>query len=531
MIISGTINLEGGQSQNTKAHTYANLPAFTVGLDEGRLIYVSIGIELGYWLGASDGTAAWQRLPVTTLLSTYTYTALAINAGISTTSTLAGYPTPCQKAFISKVVLTASIGAGNILVEIYNDIALTKRVYSRSFDLAALEDDVIPAFFESDVTIGTMYVVTTNNAGVNGVFDLAVTTAGVILVQPAAPPGSGSGINAGVAGQGITYDAVNSRLDVELAANPGLEITGGAPAGTLRVKVDPTGGIARAAAGVQCDATVIRTTTAQSMAGLKTFSDSGIALTPNAASGPPVAGTWGTGSVYVDINNIFWYCTAGGIPGTWEHYSGNYHKIGGSLVGVSYTGNVASGGSTNLTTVVAFSMGRRGIFRRQFLWGGPNGFGVAEVSIACRMICFTDENLYRRTQNFQSSVTIANTYTSGIVAAGSTSIAVNSTASFAVGDLIRLRAAAGITEEFARVVQILGGPNRLIVAENTVNALAANDMVMKVTEFNNLYWQNDSAVVANYEKIYFTFYNDGISNVNIGYEFMMEGLRGIAVSI
>lgn len=523
----GNIDYSGGQLQNAKSHTYAALPAFTVGQDEGRIIYVSTGSNLGFWVGADDGTSAWHYLPTSTVLAVYGVSGQSILNGATFSSTLTGAPAAAQKALIVKVVLSSTLAAGLIDVSIYNDAARTSLAYHRVFDLAGTLSDNIPAFFESDVSAGDLYVDITNNAGADGVFDLTITAAGVLLVQPPAPPGAGSGVNAGVAGQGISYDSINAWLDVELAGNPGLEFDGIAGAGRLRVKTDPAGGIARAAAGIQLDATVLRTTGAQDAAGLKRFT-TGAAIQPAGTSGPPAAGTWTAGSFYIDVNNITWVCMLGGTPGTWEQYSGIYHRIGGAVTG-SYTGTVVAGGSLTVELMAAFTVGRRGTFRRFFVWGCPPAFAIGDASVAYHIEAFPNELLEGRARLWRVSGNAKYTYLTAPAGAGSTTLTVNSTVNVTADDLVRLHQAAGPLEEYGRISSLLGGPPRVVLGETTANALAANDFVMVVAESTNLYWQNDSAVPANYQKIYLRFTNDGASNLIFGYSVMLEGLRGTAI--
>jgi hypothetical protein len=527
MQVNGNLDLLGGELQNAKQETYASVPSFVVGTDEGRIIYVSSGGDRGYWLGAEDGSASWKKLPTSTSFTEYTTGLQAIADAASYQATLSGASGGVKYGTFTKVEITSSLGSGKVLVEVFNDLGRLDRVYANYFDLAAtatLKDNLM-ASFEVDNDDGDIYISVTNQTGSLGNFTVDVQAAGLILVQTPPPPGDGTGINSGVAGNGIVYDVVNARLDIDLNANSGLQLTGVAGAQKISVLPAPGGGLSTGATGTSVDATVVKSTGDVSIAGKKVFSDGTIALTPQGAPGPPAAGTWSRGAFYTDSEDDVWYCLTGGTPGTWRFWGWRQTTVGG--LATSYTGAVAAGATTDVT--ISTLKGRRGVVRKMWVWGSDSVRAADNQDVPYRVSCHSNENFYGKDMIWMVTGQLRKTYlTPGGGMASGTAVATVSTVNIAEpDDLLRFRKAVGPAEEYGRItVRTPGGPS-FTVDENVTNAFAQNDLVMVATEFLELPWWNDSAVAGNYQKMYLRFHNDDdTATVVFGYELFVEQIGG-----
>lgn len=518
-IVVGNLDLSGQQLQNACQHTYSALPTFATA-DYGRVIYVSSGADVGYWLGGADGTAFWGKLHTGTTISEYDAVGMSIADGVSYSTTLSAAGTAAIKGFIAKVELTTVLVSGRVIVQLFNDVAMADRFYHMVFDLSGTTTDTIPAFFEVDNAVGNIYITITNNTGSLSLFDISIKTCGVLVVEPPPPPGTGSGISSGVAGDGLSYNPTRSELEVTLGVNPGLALTGVAGDRTLGVKPSAGGGLTTTVNGVECDTTVVRTTGNQSVAGKKIFTDSTFGAAPAATPGPPIAGAWSTGAFYLDSNQDMWFCSAAGSPGTWIFWG---WKI--SHPAVAYTGAIVAGTSAD---VAIASTGRRGIIRKLNAWVTQSAYTAADYDVPFRIACYPDENYYGRDQIWSVVGSGRVTYATAIAAGGTATIEVNTVNVAEPDDLIRLYEVAGPTQEFGRItVRNTTPPVSFTLDENLVNAVAINDLMMAVTEFVELPWWNVSAVPANYQKIYLRFSNDHpTASILVGYDIYIESIGG-----
>lgn len=525
MKLSGTLNLDGGQLMLARQENVASLPLFVAGRDEGRIIYVTTGGDQGYWFGASDGSAAFQRLALGTTLVDYTVADAFITAGNTLQNeTPASTSAPAAVGFTARITLSSTLSSGQVTVNLYEDSGYTQRFYSNTFDLANPVADNLPSFFELQDVDGDMFVEIINDTGSDGLFTVTVRTAGTVLVQVPPPPGDGSGINAGVAGDGINFDAINVRLDVDLATDPGLELTGAAGSRELRVLPAPGGGLERVAAGLQNDSTVIRTTGDQSLAGIKTFADSIFGLTPAGTSGAPTTGTHAQGEFFLDDQLDLYQCIVAGTPGTWQFYGWKENIDGGALNGISYTGTASAGSSVDLEINTT---GRRGVLRFLRIWGADPAFATGDIDVEFRVAAFPNENMESRQQLWEVTGRIRRTTLSAGVGSGVTTLPVVGVGGVVVGDLVRLRQDAGPLEEYARVSAVDAGVPDIDVFETTANALALDDHVMMVTELTEMPWRNNSGVPSESQKIFLRFYNDHPSqDVVFGYEATFDDIGG-----
>lgn len=522
MRINGNINLGGGQTQYAKAHLYAALPAYSATTDQGRLIFITnIGADHGFWLGDADGSGTWNRMTMGTSETEWEISGIGIADGATlvTTVTASGPDFP-EKGFITKVVLAADVGAGLTVVKIYNDVAQSDKIYEATFDLASgLLTDRIPVYFDVDNILGKIYISITNNTGVLATYDLMVEGVGVQMIPLTTPPGIGSGINAGVAGDGIAYNPVGPKLEVSLAATPGLEIN----ASSLRAKVDAAGGIARAAAGLQCDASVIRTTGSQSLAGIKGFDQ--LRMVPTGIVGPPVAGAHLMGEFSMDSDKNVWLCTVSATPGTWVFYGLLDSVSGGSAAGTSYTAACAALNKVDLSLT---KTSRRGLIRKLIVWASADAvFTPTDFTVPFRVECYPNENYQGRERLWSISGSVDCTSLDGAAAAPATHIPLTATGGFVVGDLVRLRKLAGAdAEEYGRIITVTPADS-IDLDETTVNNLSAGDPAMTCAEFNALPWKNNSANPANSTKIYLRFWDDdGAQGVFFGYHLYCEEFGG-----
>jgi hypothetical protein len=529
MEIYGDLNLHGGKLVDTKMESFATLPVFVVGEDEGKIVFVSTGADAGYWLGAADGSASYSKLNLGTTLVSYGTGPKVIADGATYTNTVVSSSSvAASKGIFTKVVLASSLGSGKVLVELFNDAGYTDRVYANYFDLASGSlTDRLPASFEVDNADGDIYVIITNLTGSSGTFTLTVQAAGVLLAAVPSPPGAGSGVHAGVAGDGIAYDAINAWLEVDLATNPGLELSGAPGAAKLKVLPAPAGGLSLSAAGLAVDSTIALLSGDQSIAGKKTFTGGTIGLTPQAIATAPVAGTWVRGTFYVDSADDVWYCTVGGTPGTWKFWGWRLTTQGGALAGTSYTGAIAPGASENLSITLK---GRRGIIRKMNIWGSNSTFAATDVDTPYRISCYPSELYEGRGQIWTVMGQLRKGYINDVagVPVGTAVVPMSTVNIGEPDDLLRLRKAVGPLEEYGRItVRTTAPATSYTIDENTVNAYAQNDVVMLVTEFVELPWWNDSAVPANYTKLYLRFCNDdAVATVKLGYELYVEEIGG-----
>jgi len=524
MKLSGDLDLTHGAVKNFKADPITSLPAFSAGQDEGRLLYVTTGPNVGLWIGANDGTATFTRVTMGAVIGEYGFSGQTINNGVTYQTTLTPVSAAPQKGFLSRVVLSATVGAGKVVVEVHEDSGRASRVYRRVIDLADNSRDDFPAYYESDSASGLLYVSVTNLTGGAADFTLSLKSMAVIPVTPPAPPGAGTGINAGVAGDGISYDGINVRLEADLLSTGGLQLVGATPNAQLGILLAPSSGLALGGTGLDASGCV-KTTTNQDVAGAKRFTDSVIVLSPAAGAGPPAAGTWQQGAIYQDTSQNFWLCTVAGTPGTWVPWSSRSDKAGGGATG-TYTGTVTAGSSVNLALTTPFS--RRGRIEKLNVWAAAPGFTATAIDSPFRVGIFPNSGYEGRQRigYFQAQAR-TEVVTAPGAAINATVIPVTAVDFVNLDDLVRLRNALGPGEEYAAVTVRATGPAAITVDENIDNALAANDLVMAVSEFTGLPWWNDDTTPANFYKLYLRIWNDDAAqDLVFGYEIWIEQSGG-----
>ena len=527
MKLAGDLNLVGGELQNVRAENLPALPAFQAG-DEGRFIYVTTGLDVGFWFGATDGTASYQRLSLGTALVDYDLTDQPIADATTFQGTLSAAGTAAEKGQVMKIEVSSTLSSGQVLIELYEDIGRSdsSKFYEAYYDLANPNlMDRVPTYFEADNSAGDIYIDVTNLTGAAGEFTVSLTAGGVVVVQTPPPPGSGSGINAGVAGDGISFDAINARLDVILGVDSGLELVGAAGSRVLRVDVAAGGGLERVVGGLQTDSTVVRTTGDQSISGIKTLADSILLIAPAGTTGPPSAGTHTRGEVYVDDDLDEWLCVTGGIPGTWIFKGRKRSLAGGDLSGTSYTGTVTAGSSAVLEIPVT---ARRGVINKLNIWAKDPADSNVSFDQPFRVICYPNENQEGREQLWEVIGRARGTFVTSGVVAGNQTIDIDTVGSVNLNDLVRFRALAGIDEEYQRVTVRRTAPVQIDVDETLVNNLALNDLALFVEEAIDLFWENTSGIPAESQKIFLEFTNDDAGGIDLvfGYDLIIEEIGG-----
>lgn len=522
---AGPLDLTNNELQRAKAQGYATLPSYTAADDNGRLIFVTAGVDQGYWLGKANGVESWTKMSIGTNETSWAVTNQTIADGVTFQTTLTSSLTPApEKGIILKVLVSSTLGGGFMTVKLYNDTGRTDKIYEAQFDLASgLLSDSIPVGFGLDNSNGDLYIDITNNTGNSGDFDLTITGAGIIHVPSSAPPGTGSGINSGVAGDGVAYNSVQLRLDLDLDATPGLELNGASGVAKLRSKVDATGGISRTAAGLACDTTVVRTTGNQVITGQKQFNQ--FMLTPAGVPGAPTSGAHSKGEFHMDSNGDIWQCTVSATPGTWVFFGWKEQDFGGNPDGSSYTGTISAGSTLDLELT---GTGRRGMFRKSIFWGAAPAYAATNIDAPFRVEAYPNENYLGQELLWTVTAQVRTSYMSGTETAPQTVIGMNSVGAVALDDLVRLRRlATTVAEEYGRVITRTPGDPSITLDEATVADFAANDPVMMATEVLGLYWKNNSGNPANAHKIYLRFYNDHPSqDLIIGYDMKLENIGG-----
>jgi hypothetical protein len=519
------VNLEKGQLLNARAENIASLPTFVPGEDEGRFLFVTTGGDQGYWFGSSDGTSGFQRMDLGGQIGDYSALSQSINNGVTLNLTLsAATGSSAKKGFVSKVALTSALTSGQVRVEMYEDAARTVKFYDAFFDMANQQIDRFPAYFEVDNASGDVYVDVTNQTGSNGSFDLSFLSAAVVPVTTPPPPGNGSGVNSGVAGDGISYDGANGRLDVDVKANTGLELTGAAGSKELGIKFAAGGGGKDSGSGFELDSAVavIHGTDQDNITNRKIFAQLG--MVPGGSPGAPVAGAHVKGEFYLDSVLDIWQCITAGTPGVWIFWGWKEEKVGGLANGTSYTGAAAAGAGVVLEVPTT---GRRGFIRRLLVWGADAAYAASNIDVPFRVVCYPNENREGREQLWSVNGQVRKTYLTAPAAATNNTFVVNTITPTNLDDLLRMRQAAGPLEEYQRVVGRNTGTLTVTIDETLVNSFATNDNVMFVNEYVDLPWRNNSGVGANSQKIYLEFKNDHPSQaVVFGYEVLFESIGG-----
>jgi len=516
MDVYGSIDLKKNQLIQARVENLTSLPMFVAGQDEGRLVLVTTGIDQGLWVGAIDGTSSFQRIQVGAPIIEYSETNQSIDDGDTTQFTTSAVGGSATRAFVSLVRISSSdVTSGQVRVQIFEDSGRSKRIYDAYFDMQQSPDeDRIPVYIEIDNSTGDLYFNITNLTGSDGTFDILIKTSATVPATTPPPPGNGSGINSGVAGNGISYDGINTRLDIDLDSDSGLQLVGSPGDQKLSIDTVVSGGIVKNASGIQLDQAValVYSVNQNEITGRKQFSQ--FALTPSGVTGPPSSGTHIAGEFHMDDQLDVFKCIQDGTPGTWI-FVGHKRETGGGLH-TSYTGTIAAGGSE---TVEITATGRRGIIRKLYVWGSDPARGTNEVNIPFSVICYPNENIEGREELWQVNGQVRKSYLTAGTAMGGDTLTLNDLLPTNLGDLIRIRAAAGPTEEYQRVLSRDTGASTATVQETLVNAASTNDICMFVNEYTGtLPWENNSGVGANFTKIYLRFINDGTSDVILGYQ-------------
>ncbi len=161
MKLAGDLNLAGGSLIDVRAEPLPALPAFQVGEDEGRFLYVNLGPDIGFWFGATDGTATFQRLSLGTTLADYDLVDETIADTVTFQTTLVAAGTAAEKGQVMKVEVSSTLSSGQIKLELFEDISRTdsSKFYEAFFDLANPNlMDRVPSYFETDNTAGDLYI-------------------------------------------------------------------------------------------------------------------------------------------------------------------------------------------------------------------------------------------------------------------------------------------------------------------------------------------------------------------------------------
>lgn len=523
--IFGDLDLKGGQLINFRAESVPDLPSFSAGDDEGRIIYVDSGPDVGFWFGSIFGSAVFTRLTIGGVVSIYTLTDQAIDDGDTFQGTMVADTTGAKTGDVVKVTLSSDdVTSGQVRIILYEDSGRTSEFYNAVFDMADPQIDRIPAFFDVDNGEGDIYIDIVNNSGIDGEFSLELITGGRILVNTNPAPGDGTGINAGVAGDGIEYNPVDVRLDIELSADSGLRLVGSSGDKTLEVFPEPNGGLIASVSGLAVDDTVLRTDAAATVEELISFEES-LAITPAASPGAPVAGAHVAGEIYRDSNQDLWQCVTSGTPGDWVFFGFKEETFGGDIAGTSYTGTIVAGGSEVLELTMT---GRRGWIRKLNLWGAAPSFAAGDVDVSMRVVAYPNENLEGREQLWMFSWQLRTTYATAIANVGASSIAANNLGIANNDDLVRVRKLADTdAEEYQRVTARDTLNNEIDLDETLINALAANDPIMFVTELLNAPVRNNSVNPGDLNTIFLEIFNDDdTTDVIVGYELLFENQGG-----
>lgn len=524
--IVGDVNFEGGQIINVRAEKLAALPSFTAGEDEGRFLFVTTGPDVGYWFGAFDGSSAFSRLNLGSTLTDYTLSNQAVNDGVTFAGTITPTGAPAKVADVVKVDISSTdVTSGQVRVVLYEDAGRTSEFYNSVFDMSAPQEDRIPAFFELDNETGDIYIDIVNNSGANGSFTVDLTIGGRILVNTPPPPGDGSGVNAGVAGDGISYDAVNTRLDIILSGAPGLQLTGAAGSRVLSALASPGGGIVVDGTGISVGTTVLKTDADRTVeAGSLLSVRDKIAILPNASPGPPALGAHVAGEIYRDVNIDKWECVVGGAPGDWVFFGFKEESFGGALDGTSYTATIAADSSVVLELTTT---GRRGWIRKMSLWGADPAYAASDIDVTMRVAAYPNENREGREQLWLTTWQLRKTFATAIASIGANAIEVNDLGLANNDDLVRVRAAAGVTEEYQRVLGRDVANNEIDVDETLIDALGINDNVMFVTEIIDAPVRNNSATPGEEFKVFLEIFNDDATQaVVVGFDILLENVGG-----
>jgi hypothetical protein len=537
---SADIDLQKGQLINARAELLTALPVFLPGEDEGRFLFVTEGIDQGFWFGSTNGSAAFQRMIIGTQNGQYDLVDSTIGNGATTQVTLSSTLTPSSKGFTAKVQITSSTNtSGQVRLELYEDTGRTTKFYDAVFDMADQAFiDRVPSYFELDNTDGDVYVDVTNLTGGSGDFTVSILTSGVLPVITPPPPGDGSGVNDAVSGDGLTFNVTFGRIDVELTAGGGLQMVGAEGLRTLQIFVNPTGGIITDGSGAAVDPDRVPiggTDQTTPIAGTKLFTNMGWSL--DASPGPPTTGDHEAGELYRDSLGDLYECITTGTPGIWQFYGWKEARTGGATDASSYV-NASQGLSATPVTVSAaggtavlevVTAGRRGWIRKMNIWSGDPARGTVDIDSPYRITCYPNENLEGREQLWAVIGQARKTYTTDVAghAPGSTTIEINNSDIANLDDLVRLHQISTPLEEYQRVVVRRSAPVEIDFDETTVNALAQDDQVYFVTEFINLPWRNNSGVGAESQKIFLEFVNDDpTQDLIFGVDILVEEVGG-----
>lgn len=515
-------DFQKGEASNFRVENLATLPTFVPGEDDGRILFVTTGADQGFWFGSSDGTNAFVRAVLGSSISTYTTGVTTIANGSTTQFDLAASTgAPATQGYTHKVEITATtLTSGQCRVEMYEDVARSIKFNEIYFDFNSLTADRLAIGYDLNNVDGTLYVDVTNLSGSAGDIEVTITTAAVIPVTTPPPPGDGSGVNAGVAGEGIDYDAVNGRLDVSVTANKGLELTGVVGSKTIGGKFAPGGGIADSGSGMELDSAVavVLGTDQNDITSRKAFSQFG--LVPAGATGAPVAGTHNAGEFHLDDQNDLYFCTTTGTPGTWIFWGWKEETTT-----VTTSLSVAAGATATAEIATA---GRRGFIRKLIVWGSESAAAAAVdlAAIPFRVVCHPNENREGREQLWSVGGTVRKSYFSAGEAVGQNVLSVNDVDIINLDDLIRVRN-TDPDEEFQRVISRDTGAGTITVDETLVNAMATNDHVMFCTELIDLPWRNNSGTPSETNKIFLEFKNDhDTQGLVFGYQAIWENVGG-----
>jgi hypothetical protein len=456
--------------------------AASMAVDDGDLVLKPTDILLanpGRWLLVDDGGGG----AASAVRSDYRGTSANVPENTPTDFIIAALPgqTEVLLGEALELEITAEV-PGTYELEIFKDAARTRSVAKYVFqDTASKNYDTVPFGWDADDANGRMFARVINLAG-GGASDVQVD----VVVASIAEVG--------------TVEA--NAIDAELATNPALEFVTEGGVDKLRLKPAPGGGIERVAGGAQLDATVLRTTGDQAIGDKKRFN--AVGFTPQGAAGPPAAGAWVVGDLVLDSAGVMWRCTTAGSPGKWSLFQGKLLNFGPTSFNNGGPGLAPEASMDGIIDIT----GRRVHISRLRVWASDPA--TLEFDLPFRLELYANEDRQARDLIARLNGMFRKVETSGINAAGQTTVNVNALGSIFRNDLVYLLDAAGVLNEFNRVSARLSGPERYTMVDELLNPYADDSEVLYVSEFFNLVFFNNSLDPLEQQKIFWRLHHDGL---------------------
>lgn len=363
-------------------------------------------------------------------------------------------------------------------VELFADPGRLRSIASYVFDNTAVNSfDNSPFGFVSADASAKVYATVLNRAG-GGASNVTLN------IKQAAIALSGS----------VTANAIAAAL----AVDPGLEFVAEGGVSALRAKTVTNGGVRRAAAGLEADATVLRTSGAgQSKADLLTLGG-GLKISKSGIVGPPTSGAHTASEIVCDVNGNHWLCTADGTPGVWAFWGSRKQTFAG------VTASVAAGatGTFELATYA-----RAGLILRLRIWPSIT---LAAFDIPYKTRLFSKEtrlgrDLIKEIQGYGRRVR-----NSAGEPLAETSIAVSSPGSLMPGDAVFIDDVAGAVSEHNRLADVTATPT-LVLETGLLAAILTGADITTVEEETGLGWWNDTVTSAEKFKLFASVKNEHAS--------------------